>query len=223
MLKSLRDAGRLNITVLLFVMSSFSFGLSIVRCAITGTNLFLFLNWNLFLAMIPWFLSTYLIIRKINNSFSMILVALIWIAFFPNSPYILTDLFHLRWDPQHGIIWFDLILILSFAWTGLLFGFISLQDIHTMLSKYLKEKWIYLLTIFFLLLSSFGIYLGRFLRWNSWDIIRQPQGLFSDIADRFADPMSHPRTWGMTILLGILLNMMYFSIRLLKNEKELMV
>lgn len=221
MLKALRDSGRLNITLLLFLMSLFSFGLSILRCVITGSNLFLFLNWNLFLAIIPWFLSSCFIIKKVNNKISMLSLALVWIAFFPNSPYILTDLFHLHWDNHKGLIWFDLILILSFAWTGLFFGFISLLDIHKMLTKYLKEKWIYLITIFFLFLSSFGIYLGRFLRWNSWDIIQQPHGLFNDIADRFVDPFSHPRTWGMTILLGLLLNLMYFSLRFLSSNQSI--
>jgi uncharacterized membrane protein len=117
-------------------------------------------------------------------------------------------------------IWFDLVVILSFAWTGLMFGFVSLMDISTLLKKYFSNRTISIIIVFFLFISSFGIYLGRYLRWNSWDILRNPFGLFNDIADRFVNPFSHPRTWGMTLLMGVLLNMIFFSIKLLTTKKQ---
>lgn len=75
-----------------------------------------------------------------------------------------------------------------------------------------------MLSVFFLFLGSLGIYLGRYLRWNSWDIVSNPFGLFSDIFDRFLNPFVYPGAWAMTILMGILLNMMYFSIKLMKKN-----
>jgi len=117
-------------------------------------------------------------------------------------------------------LWFDLVLILSFAGTGLLFGFISLIDIEKILSSFFSRGKIVFITISFLFLSGFGIYIGRYLRWNSWDIINNPVPLFSDIIHRFANPFSHPRTWGLTIILGILLNLLYFSFKLIKVPKE---
>ena len=116
-------------------------------------------------------------------------------------------------------IWFDLVLILSFAWTGILFGFFSLWDIERMLSKSLKQRYISVISIILLFLGSFGIYLGRYLRWNSWDIIQQPFQLMYDIGDRLINPFSHPRTWGMTVLFGLFLSILYFSFRLIKNRK----
>jgi uncharacterized membrane protein len=110
-------------------------------------------------------------------------------------------------------------VILSFAWTGLVYGFISLMDMEVLLKKYMTGRLITATTILFLFVASFGIYLGRYLRWNSWDIVNDPLGLSNDIFDRFADPMSYPRAWGMTILMGLLLNMMYFTMKLMKENK----
>jgi len=94
------------------------------------------------------------------------------------------------------------------------------MDIEKLLSSRLNKKWVNSLVVSFLFLSSFGIYLGRYLRWNSWDIISNPLGLAGDIFDRFVNPSSHPRTWGMTVLMGVLLNMMYFSIKFIKPSIE---
>jgi uncharacterized membrane protein len=73
------------------------------------------------------------------------------------------------------------------------------------------------LIVLLLFVSGFGIYLGRFLRWNSWDIIQAPFGLLFDVGDRIVNPLAHSRTWGVTISMGILLNMMYWTIKLIKR------
>ncbi|MFM2049104.1 MAG: hypothetical protein RI955_1652 [Bacteroidota bacterium] len=218
MINQLKQTNRFNISVLLLTMCVFSFGLSVFRFMVTDSPLFLFLNWNLFLAFIPWCISTLMIIKGANKNISVALLIASWLLFFPNAPYILTDLFHLQYRSNKQTIWFDLIEILSFAWTGLLFGLISLMDIEYLLQLRLKNKITSALTTLFLFMSGFGIYLGRYLRWNSWDIIKNPLGLFSDIVERFINPMHHPRTWGMTILMGILLNMMYYSLKILKAK-----
>ena len=207
--------------MLLIAMTLFCMAISITRYLITDTKVFLFLNWNLFLAIIPWTISSLMVAYELNKKLPLILLIISWILFFPNSPYILTDLFHLKLKGS-APIWFDLVLILSFAWTGLVYGLISLMDIEKHLSTYLNRKLTSTLIISFIFLASFGIYLGRYLRWNSWDIISNPLGLAGDIMDRFMHPLSHPRTWGMTLLMGILLNMIYFSIKFIKpNSVEI--
>jgi len=220
MTNKLKILGRLNNTILLIAMTLFCFGISVTRSLITDTKVFLFLNWNLFLALIPWIISSLMAIYNINKKLPLILLIASWIVFFPNSPYILTDLFHLRVNGS-APVWFDLVLILSFAWTGLIYGFVSLMDIEKHLSVYLNKKWVNSIIVSFLFLAGFGIYLGRYLRWNSWDIIQKPLGLAGDIIDRFINPFNHPRTWGMTLLMGILLNMIYFSIKFIKAKPEL--
>jgi uncharacterized membrane protein len=215
----LKEAGRYKMTSLLLLMTSFCVALSIVRYSITGTKLFMFLNWNLFLAIVPWTISTMLILKNSKTILPLVLLVVVWLFFFPNSPYILTDLFHLK-ARKTAPIWFDFVLIFSFAWTGLMFGFVSLIDIITLMKKRIGNFTVNIITILFLFISSFGIYLGRYLRWNSWDILQNTGELVDDVSQRFAHPISHPHTWGMTILLGILLNMMFFSIKFINKTKE---
>ncbi|PCJ64787.1 MAG: hypothetical protein COA58_10960 [Bacteroidetes bacterium] len=232
MIAQLKQAKRFNETLLLLFFSSFCLVLSIYRVAISATPTFLFLNWNLFLAFIPWAASSLLIIYPKLQQKKIAVISLlgVWLLFFPNAPYILTDLFHLRYATSTMPMWFDLLLILSFAWVGLIFGFMSLWDIEKILKKYLiksRLKWLlkYRLSIpifssVLLFIGSFGIYLGRYLRWNSWDIMQEPLALIYDIGDRFINPFSHPRTWGVTLLMGLFLNLVYWSLRLIKYRKH---
>jgi len=208
--------------MLLILMTVFCFSLSAFRYYISDTKVFLFLNWNLFLAWIPLLLSSFILAFNIKSKISLIFIIIVWILFFPNSPYILTDLFHLR--ARNSVpIWYDLIVILSYAWTGLICGFISLNDIEKSLSEYGKRNSINAVIIFFLFMSSFGVYLGRFLRWNSWDVLNNPFGLFSDIVVRFIYPLEYTKTWGVTVLMGIMLNFMYFTFKWVEtnNDREL--
>lgn len=207
------------INFVLSLMVIYCIVLSLIRYKITDTRIFLFLNWNLFLAVIPFIISSYLINKKTQNKAIILLMITVWIIFFPNAPYIFTDLFHLK-NRDSAPIWFDLILILSFAWTGMTFGFMSLRHIESMINPYLSSFQKNAIIIFFLFLSSFGIYLGRFLRWNSWHIINKPLLILNDISDRIIYPTEHPRTWGLTILMGILLNIMYFSIKMIQIETK---
>ena len=130
MISTLKAQNRLQITLLLFAMSGMCFALSVFRCLYTDSKAFLFLNWNLFLAFVPWCFSTWIALKPDwgTNKLKLGLLLFSWLIFFPNAPYILTDLFHLRRN-ETVPIWYDLVLILSYAWTGMLFGFISLFDI----------------------------------------------------------------------------------------------
>ena len=219
MMKKIKKHPRFEIGFLLILMTLFCFSLSIFRYYMSDTKVFFFLNWNLFLAWIPLIISSFLLIFNIKSKVSIVFAVIIWILFFPNSPYILTDLFHLK-ARSSVPIWYDLVVILSFAWAGLMCGFVSLLDIEKLLSTYFKRITINIITIFFLFLSGFGVYLGRFLRWNSWDILNNPFGLFNDIIDRFIYPLEHTKTWGVTILMGILLNFMYFMIKMIRKENN---
>jgi uncharacterized membrane protein len=191
------------------------------RRVYTKDNLFIFLNWNLFLAFLPWALtSVSVLFPKIRNSkikISRLLIS--WLIFFPNAPYILTDLIHLRISSRMPV-WYDLLLILSFAWTGLLFGFLSLWDIEQILGKYLKPLYTTVISTVLLFIGALGIYIGRYLRWNSWDIIAEPVGLFYDVSDRFFNPFKYPGSWGMTLFMGLFLNMLYWSFRLIRKRKD---
>lgn len=219
MLQKLNRHGKLEFTLLLAAFSLFCLLLSLTRWYITGSKMYLFLNWNLFLAFLPWALSTLLWLYPTLKQKTGVTALFLgtWILFFPNAPYILTDLYHLRIKTAIPI-WFDVVLILSFAWTGLLYGFTSLLDVESSMAERFGKKAAGICVFGLLFLGSFGIYLGRFLRWNSWDILREPLALLSDIASRFTDPVSHPRTWAVTVLMGLLLNGMYWSMKYLRQN-----
>jgi uncharacterized membrane protein len=220
MIEKLKETGRLNSTVLLIFLSLFSVTLSLIRIIYTGSLKFLFLDWNLFLAFVPWLISSIIILCKLQNKKTLLLVLILsWLLFFPNSPYILTDLFHLRMTSQ-APLWYDLILILSFAWTGLLYGFMSLKDIEKVMENYIgKGKTMYA-AIAFLFISGFGIYIGRYLRWNSWDIFVSPFAMSHDILSKLSEPIYHSRAIGLTIFIGFLLNLIYFSLKYFNSQGQ---
>lgn len=181
------------------------------RVFYTGSILYLFLVWNLILAGIPYLLSEKL---KTNTriSWGSLLLLFITILFLPNAPYITTDLFHLRGNFGDSI-WYDTVLILSFAWSGLLLFFHSLYNIDQYIRQWLPGRKSAVVHVGIILLCAYGIYIGRYLRFNSWDVVSNPVLLISEIVDHFINPFSHPRTWGMTLLYGIFLNLTYFSFR----------
>jgi uncharacterized membrane protein len=183
------------------------------RVDYTSKVTFVFLLWNIFLAIIPYAISTLLVLfhEKIKNRWVLIIPFICWLCFFPNAPYILTDLFHLK--PRTGVpYWYDLALILFFAWNGLMLGYASLIDMQNILTQHFN-RWIgWTIAIASLVLGSFGIYLGRYLRWNSWDVISEPKGLLHDIAVRALDPMSHPQTYGVTFIFSAFLVLGYLLI-----------
>jgi uncharacterized membrane protein len=218
-LKTLKQTGRLYETAFMALLSLFCLGISFYRRFYTGTRVFLFLNWNLFLAFIPWALTSIAAfkpaIKKSRLCTAVLLCA--WLLFFPNAPYILTDLFYLRIRFTMPI-WYDLLLILTFAWAGLLFGFLSLWDIEAILRTRVRPALVTAISTIFLFIGSSGIYIGRYLRWNSWDIFTDLFKLMYDIGDRFMNPFVYPGSWGMTLFMGIFLNVLYWSFHLIVSR-----
>jgi uncharacterized membrane protein len=209
----LKDNNRLSVTVILALSCLLSVSLQIFRIYYSGFYTYLFLNWNLFLAILPYVISTFFLLyyKKINSLPLTALILFSWLLLFPNAPYIVTDFFHL--EPRANVpYWFDLGLIFSFAWNGLILGFISLYDIQTALARRFSAVKGWVFAIFSLVLGSFGIYLGRFERFNSWDILTNPMELFVDITNRLTHPMQHPRTLLMTILFSLLLIFGYITL-----------
>lgn len=210
-----------KLLLLLMAGSILSIALCGLRIYWTSNIRFAFLIWNLFLAWIPLILSQ--VILKMDqmgtSKTRVIAIFLAWLLFFPNAPYILTDFLHLK--QKHNIpLWYDLILILAFAWNGMMLGFISLLDIHTLLYNKYKPILANSVIIIVLFLSGFGIYFGRFLRWNTWDIITSPNLLLIDITDRILHPMSHPRTIGVTLCFSLFLMINYYILFLITSYKK---
>ncbi|MDA0323830.1 MAG: DUF1361 domain-containing protein [Verrucomicrobia bacterium] len=214
MLAKLRQINRLNTAVLLAASFTLSVSLLAARVFYARDFAYWFLVWNLFLACIPLGISTLLLLRQDGKRPWIITASAfcVWLLFFPNAPYIMTDILHLH--PRHPVpVWYDMMLLFSFAWNGLIIAIISLSDMQKLVSELCNKVvgWLFALAV--LGLSGFGMYLGRFLRWNSWDILANPGGLGFDIADRLLNPTSHPRTVGITILFAAFLTMCYVTTR----------
>ncbi len=196
---------------------SFSLLLLLVRILKTDATFFLFLVWNLFLACIPYAL-TILLNFNVFNRYCFWPGFVLWLLFLPNSPYIITDLQHIRLSTLQSI-WFDVLLILSFAINGLIIGLVSIWKMQLLLRERLSKKTTNLLIYSILLLCGFGIYLGRVLRWNSWDILQDPLGILSDILKRILFPIDHINTWAFTIGFGGFLIIMYRLTFLIQERK----
>jgi uncharacterized membrane protein len=156
----------------------------------------------------------------------------VWVLFLPNSPYLLTEFVHL--SPQHAVnatrtlrpallpftrgvragpmpVWYDVLLILLFAWNGLLLALLSMRMIQQVVRRRFGAGWGWASAVLLVLLSGFGVTLGRFERFNSWDLFSEPGRLMSEVSARVLNPLAHPRTSGATLLLSAFLLMAYLT------------
>ena len=193
--------------------------LSLVRVILTRDKFFLFLGWNLILALVPLLLSIIVYFSKNKYSICSMLLIALWLLFFPNAPYIITDFIHLRIADQR-VKWFDLVFLMSYATAGLFYGFLSLQYIERTLQKKFNQKHTAIFASSSLFLASFGIYLGRFLRWNSWDIFANMREVMGDVFVRLTNPVLHYDIWWFTILFGSFLNVFYFTLMRVHFKKQ---
>ena len=171
-----------------------------------------FLVWNLFLAWIPLGIAytTYVVHwKRRTTSLVIAIAALLWLVFFPNAPYILTDFQHLGNPSEVVPIWFDVILVVWFAWTGLLLGVLSLYLMQEIIHREYGRKTGWALVFVVSFLSGLGIYVGRFLRWNTWDIWQQPKYIFDGIVQGARDPSL--TSIAVTVLFGALFLFVYLT------------
>lgn len=179
-----------------------------VRWRYSGFPFYLFLVWNLFLAWMP--LAAAWMVLKLRGLLPRLAVGSLWLLFLPNAPYILTDLLHLGRAPG-APLWFDLLLLLTYALTGLLLGFVSLAMLQNAVTGRYGQAAGWLFAISSLALSSYGVYVGRFLRWNSWDLLLRPGAVLGDTARLLGDP----RPWLFSLALAGLLSASYALFALL--------
>jgi uncharacterized membrane protein len=177
-----------------------------VRIHETGDGYYRFLVWNLILAWVPFAvaLAAYDRARRRMDA-GVAALAVLWLLFFPNAPYVLTDFIHLRRDAP-APVWYDALMLSAFAWTALLLGFASLYLMQSIARRVVGFAWSWVGVAGALGLASFGVYLGRFVRFNSWDALVRPGRVAQVIANQLENPFSHPRMIGVLIVLtGFLL------------------
>jgi len=206
---------------LLLTSVVFALLLLTARTVYTGQFTFVFLVWNLFLAFVPYFLSYSLMLRPawIESKWKFAVVFTAWLLFVPNSFYMLTDLFHL-YDSSSVPRWYDLLLIFCFAWNALLIGILSVRHME----KIIQAKWQYRLDWLFvypiMLLNALGIYIGRYLRYNSWDIISNPFHLLADTFHIILHPLQYKDAWAMVLVFSYFLSILYVTLRKLSRSLQ---
>ena len=185
-----------------------------VRIWYVGNTTYGFMAWNMILAVIP--LAAASAFRATASRGGLLVVKVVafgaWLTFLPNAPYMVTDLIHLTYQPPVPL-WFDAALFGSFAATGVLIGYASVADVQLVFSAWFGRGVGYVVAVGSLLLSGFGIYLGRVLHWNSWDVVASPATLAGEISDKMLNPASHTSAWAVSAIYGVGLVLGYLALR----------
>lgn len=203
---------------ILTLSMGFSVVLVMARIAYTGKLTFIWLIWNLVLAWIPYVITSWLQQRPAiqANRLKFAAVSLVWLLFIPNSFYILTDLFHLG-KFNNVPNWFDLTLIISFAWNGLLLGILSVRQMEKIMQPHLRGKHELFFIYPLMWLNALGVYIGRYPRFNSWDILTNPFKLINYIIKLICHPIEWKYAWGMVACFSIFMTLVYLAIKRLSK------
>ena len=202
------------------ILLSTIFAVALFAARVLHSHSFVFQNliWNLFLAWMPYLFSVWaaaLYASKSGRWWVIVFPGFLWLIFFPNAPYIITDFLHLAHRP--GVpIWFDILMLATFAWTGCFLAIASLRTMQIIVRNHLGwlMSWVFAGSV--LALGGLGIYLGRFSRWNSWDIFISPKEIIYEVASRVLNPLSNLTFFGFTTLFTAFLlvcYLMFISIR----------
>ncbi|MBP7820778.1 DUF1361 domain-containing protein [Candidatus Saccharibacteria bacterium] len=191
----------------------FALGLSVLRMFITASTEFWYLIWNLFLAIIP-LVFAYLL--YINTKKGMVcswkngFLFGLWLLFLPNAFYLVSDFVHLLESSQEMLL-YDVVLFSAYAILGFVLGFISLGLIHFRFRQ--RSRQLSNFVVFgSLFLCGYAIYLGRYLRWNSWDVVTNPFGIVFDVSRSIIDVSEYSKSLGTTVLFFVFLSCLYFVI-----------
>lgn len=180
------------------------------RAAWTGSTSYGFLVWNLFLAWLPLVFSE--IIERLAARGArapwLLAVGAAWLLFLPNAPYLVTDFIHLRYQTL-APLWFDAVMLMAFAWTGLALGVASLRQTARVVRQRFGRWAGAAFVAGAAALSGYGIYLGRFVRLNSWDLAAHPGWVMSELLEPLAHPLAMAHAWSVTVTQAALFLMIY--------------
>ncbi len=196
------------------VLSGASVLLLVARFIVFGDLEFWYLTWNLLLAALP-LLFVWLLLQRLRTSswvsWQNAALTLLWLGFLPNSFYLVTDFIHLA-EVSSSTIVFDAVMMMTFTLTGLLLGFASILPLHRLLRQRLVPATADGLIAIVFALCSFAIYLGRYMRWNTWDILVNPAGLLFNVSDSLVNPRTGGEAWSTTLLFFAYISVLYIAI-----------
>ena len=207
-----------GITKMLILSISFTIILVFLRIVYINNLAYIFYVWNLFLAIIPLVCSSKLQQQQTINLKAIILLA-IWLLFLPNAPYLITDIFHYQLREPIPL-WYDLLIVTTAAWNGLLLGIVSLMQVENYLLHHFKKVLVQGFVLISLMLCGYGVYIGRYSRFNSWDIVTKPHRILIDSAYQIRHPFQNYHVWAFTVLFGVMLAIVYFTLQQLKTSNN---
>lgn len=204
---------KVGVFLLLAAASALCVALVAFRIVYSASGGYTNLIWNLFLAWIPFVLAYVAYMLSWRKPLMYVVIpifAFLWLIFFPNAPYILTDLQHLGQGSAGAPLWYDVIVLIWFSWTGMLLGIVSLNLMQEIIKREIGRLagWIFVFAV--ACMTSVGLYLGRFVRLNSWDLLRRPGKIASNIPDWLGDPSL--RSIGFIVLYTLFFIFVYLTL-----------
>ena len=196
--------------------------LNILRIIIWDKFSYLYLLWNILLAFVPYVISlllTYFQKENKLNNFFLILGSFFWLLFIPNAHYLITDFIHLD-EVKHAPLLYDAFLLFSSALVGLLFGLFSISHMENLIKKKFSQKTSRIIMLILFVIIGFGIYLGRFLRFNSWDFFTNHMSIWSGLSLLFSGPGSVINVILYTLLFSSFVFVSYKSWKYLKTDNS---
>jgi uncharacterized membrane protein len=202
---------RTKLGLALGAASAVSVGFFVVGAMLNHSNDLWYLNWNLFLAWVPLGIMLLLertLRHRLWSHWQSLVLTVLFLAFLPNAFYLMTDIIHLQETTRADLL-FDVAMFQSFIINGCILGIISVYMLHGELRKRLTPGYSWLLILGTLLLSSFAIYIGRELRWNTWDILLNPASILFQISESLLHPTDHPEVFSITLGFFALITSIY--------------
>ena len=172
-----------------------------------------FFVWNLVLACVPvFFAAGFALVRQ---RIWLIPLGLGWLAFLPNDPYLVTDLVHLR----SGVnVWRHVMQYGIAAWTGVVLGVVSLHLVRQRIERKFGAVIGWIVVVISVSLSGVGVVIGRFQRFNSWDLVTQPGAVAATTLDWVRSPLAYVQSTGVALAVAAFFGLAYLTLWSLRSS-----
>jgi uncharacterized membrane protein len=166
-----------------------------------------FLIWNLVLAWFPIFFAAGFAV--VHRRAWLVPLGLGWLAFLPNSPYLVTDLVHLGEGVE---LWRHVLQYGFAAWTGIMLGVVSMRLVHRRIERDYGMVCGWAVVVLSIGLCAIGVVIGRFQRWNSWDLVRHPKSVFATTLEWMRSPFANHQSTGVAVAVAAFFGLAYLTI-----------